>query len=93
MGFKVDKRFNERIWKAQKEIVDAFSELSEDVSLGNLSYRNSNFALHQIYKEKADQARVLLNNTLDSLEGSYKIIQEKCQDNDRQDLKRLSELD
>lgn len=93
MEIKVDKRFNERIWKAREEIVNAFSELSEDGSLGNLSYCKGDFALQQIYKEKADQARVLLNNTLDSLEGSYKIIQEKCQDNDWRDLKQLSELD
>ena len=82
MGIKVDKRFNERIWKAQQEIVNEFSELSADASLGSLYCSQNNFALHQIYKEKADQARVLLNNTLDSLEGSYEIIQGKCQDND-----------
>ena len=82
MGIKVDKRFNERIWKAQQEIVNAFSELSADASLGSLYCSQNNFSLHQIYKEKADQARVLLNNTLDSLEGSYEIIQGKCQDND-----------
>ncbi len=45
MEIKVDKRFNERIWKAQEEIVNAFSELSEDVLFGNLSYRKGDFAL------------------------------------------------
>lgn len=77
---KVDKRFNERIWRAQREIVVAFSELSEDVTAGGLIVSMDEIAMQELYKEKTNQAKILLNNTFDLLEKFNGITQKKSRD-------------
>lgn len=70
----IDKRFDERIWKAQQEIMNAFSELSADVSNEKLDVYAEEENLKELYRRKANQAKILLNNCIDSLETQYKVI-------------------
>lgn len=82
---KVDRRFDERIWKAQREIVNAFSELMEDVSMGNLVGSKKTVELQNFYKEKANQAKVLLTNSIDLLENSGIVIPIRYPNDEKQD--------
>ena len=75
----IDKRFDERIWKAQQEIMNAFSELSEDVSNGKLEVCVEEEKLKELYRRKANQAKTMLNSCVDSLETQYKVVPIKSQ--------------
>ena len=75
----IDKRFDERIWKAQQEIMNAFSELSADVSNGKLEVCVEEEKLKELYRRKANQAKTMLNSCVDSLETQYKVVPIKSQ--------------
>lgn len=70
----IDKRFDERIWKAQQEIMNAFSELSADVSNGKLEVCVEEEKLKELYRSKANQAKTMLNSCVDSLEAQYEVV-------------------
>lgn len=89
---KIDTRFDRRIWKANLEIITAFGELAEDISDGRIDNAVADVSmLHDIYKEKANQAKKLLTRCLDLLVESHVIIPTGSPEFEKHDAKRLSE--
>lgn len=74
MKYQVDARFDQRIWKAHQEIVNAFAELTADVSKEKLTVNINTNDMEKLYKRKANQAKALLSNCIDSQIKQYEVI-------------------